>query len=402
MRILAVVLGLAVAASAQGAGAALRAGIAHYKQGAYEKALTEFARMRQLAPQDWQGHTWQAMTLLQMAIFEKDPARRAALTREAEAMTAALVKQCDLPFQHPLRLYILGLGASIRNEPTNAVNYLTRAHRADDRLFKGYAFEQINLKGMVARAYARALLEFSKRFIQQGKFERADRMLRDADRAMPREKDNVDSVRELERSFAVVDEGLGRFDSAVARLRKCIGMFSDRPELQQEFIGTIAQIYFKAERFDEGVKALAEAKKDSKNPEILAARCTALMIPALRAPRKSEKVTEALAYYRTAMAAYPASDVHRLVEDYCKIVLHKVGPRQAKESKELLEDAVQRMLAQIRLRPECPSFYYLCYKLYKLLGDEKNEVKFQTLAAQKKKEFEGKALFDHRGRPRCK
>lgn len=373
-------------------------GVELYNTGKYDEALTQFARARRLAPFDWQGHAWQAFTLLQQAIQEKAPQRKAALTREAESMTAMLVKQCGMLFQHPLRHYILGLAASVRGEQERALQHLTKAYTAPPSMFQ--AFNVIQLRNHVARAYSRALTEYAKRFILQGLFEQADPLLQRAERIMPA-NDKL-GQRDLQRSLAVVDEGLSRNESAVKRLRKCIELNDDRPELQVEFIGTIAHIYFKSQRYKEGLAALAEAPADSQHPEILSARCAALLHPALEAAPDSKKVDEAIRFFRDAMAKYPKDEVYRLVEDYATLILHKVGRREAKKERALLEETVKRLLVEVEIRPECPSLYFLLYKLYKLLGDKENEIKFQNLHAQKKKEYEGKARFDHRGRPRCR
>ena len=407
-RRLAVLLLFCAAAPAQESYAdALNAGIRLYEAGTgdpskYEQAITRFAQARRLNPGDWRGHAWQAMTLLQLAVLEKESFdRRVALTREAESMTAMLVQQAKLPFQHPLRLYILGLGASLRGERERAVNYLGRGARNNPQLLEGFDLGGVELKELLNRAYARALHDLAKRYILKGKFEQSDPILVEAAKMMPA-GDNV-GRRDLERSRAVVDEGMGRLESAVKRLYKCIELYKrDRPDLQEEFLGTIALIYFKWEKYERGLEVLAEVPEGSTHPDILYARCTAHLHPALRAKPNDEKVAAAITYYQKAMEIYPQTDVHRLVEDYARLVLHKVGPREAKQEKPLLEDALRRLLREIERRPECPAFYFLAYRAYKLLGDARNEIKYQDLHTRKKKEFLGKAVFDHRGRPRCK
>jgi len=404
---LVLLLGCTVAAAQESYVDALNAGMRLYRKGTkdtskYEDAITQFARARQLNPRDWRGHAWQAMTLLQLAILEtRSFERRVALTREAESMTAMLVKEAKLPFQHPLRLHIMGLAASIRDERERAVNFLGRAARNSPELFEGFEIGGTPLRMLVNKAYARALHDLAKRYILRGKFEQTDPMLAEAARIMP--KEDIDGRRDLERSRAVVDEGMVRLESAIKRLRKCIAMYrKDRPDLVEEFLGTIALIYFKWEKYEEGVKVLKEVPADSKHPDILFARCTGHLHPALRSSPRDKKVTQAIEYYRKAMAVYPPEDMHRIVEDYARLVLHMVGPREAKQQEVLLQDTLKRLLKEIERRPECPAFYFLAYRLYKLMGDAKNEIKYQDLHTAKKKEFLGKEVFDHRGRPRCK
>ena len=204
------------------------------------------------------------------------------------------------------------------------------------------------------------------------------------------------------RSLAVLDEAHNRWESAIQRLHKCIEMSENRPQMQLEFRGTIAQIYFKNQRYEDGIKILAEVPEDSTNPEIVAARCTARMHAALRGSARDERVDKALVYYRKALETFPKDDRHRLVEQYTQIVLRKVGVREAQQERALLEDAARRMLVEMKVRPECPSIYFQLYKLYKLLGDTKKENEFEALHRKKRAEFEGKARFDTRGRPRCR
>ncbi|MCI0440961.1 MAG: hypothetical protein L0177_17800, partial [Chloroflexi bacterium] len=92
----------------------LDAGIRLYKEGDHEGAAAQFARARGIAPRDWRGHAWQALAFFQQAAAERgDPARRAALAREGQALTGPLVKEAGVLLQDPLRHYLLGLAASV-------------------------------------------------------------------------------------------------------------------------------------------------------------------------------------------------------------------------------------------------------------------------------------------------
>ena len=368
-----------------------------YAEGKFDDAVTYFAKARQVDESRWEGHTGQALALIQRALQEQG-SRRKATTHEAEAMTAQLVKKCGILFQHPLRLYIVGVCASVRGELERAVSNLRKAHAAPETMFK--PFKSIELHLNVRRAYGRSLLDYGKRTIVHGKWSAAQPMLDRAQRVLP--KDDPRRA-DLERSLAVLDEAFNRWESAIERLRKCIKIArKDNLELRHEFLGTIALIYFKNERHEDGVKALKDVSKDSKHPRILMARCTAMMLPALRGDRKDPLVDETLAYFRKAMATFPKDELHGLVEDYTKVVLHKVGVREAQKERALLEDNIRRLQIELKLRPECPSTYFLLYQLYKLMGDAKKEVEYEALHKRKRAEFKNKAQFDSRGRPRCR
>jgi len=403
MRRLCLLLALAAAARAQDNpyAVAIVEGVELYYQGKYEDALTRFAKARQIAPHDWRGHTWQALTLIQQAMRAKDPLRRNGLLKEAKSMLGPLMKQAGIMFQDPLRHYLLGLIASVRGDDGEALNHLDRARKARTELFEPYngkPVDGIELKDNVKRGFARGLMAVAKRLILQGEFEAADPRLALAFRELPK---NDPGMRELRRHIAVVDESLGRWESAIEQLRICIELNQDRPKLQTEFVGTIAMIYFLNQKHEEGMKVLAEVPEDSEHPDILAARCTGLKTLALRDP-EGKAMDDAIAYYRESMAKYPKEDVYRLVEDYAEIVLEKVRPAHAAQHRELLQDTLEIILREMKLRPECASLYFRAYRLYKLLGDKENEIKYQRLHEIKKKEFEGKARYDTRGRPRCR
>ena len=102
------------------------------------------------------------------------------------------------------------------------------------------------------------------------------------------------------------------------------------------------------------------------------------------------------------MKTFPKEDVYRLVEDYALIVIHAVRPADAMKEKPLLQGALDLLLREIKIRPECPSLYFQAYKLYKLMRNGEKEAEYEKLHALKKKEYEGKARFDSRGRPRCR
>ena len=164
--------------------AARQAGWKSYFARKYDDALAHFARARALAPNRWEGHAGQAFTIIHQALIERDPRRRTALTREAEAMTVELVKKSGLMFQHPLRNHILGVCATLRGEVKRAVDILQKAHSAPQSMF--LAFESIDLRGNVSRAYGRALMDLGKRFIILGQWNTATPILERATRVLPK------------------------------------------------------------------------------------------------------------------------------------------------------------------------------------------------------------------------
>ena len=131
------------------------------------------------------------------------------------------------------------------------------------------------------------------------------------------------------------------------------------------------------------------------------ARCYLLFKEAMRDP-ESEKMDLALQRHREVMRQLPAQDVYRLAEQYADLVLEKVRPPDVERERKLLEETVALIEREQRLRPECPGLYYRLYLLYKLLGDREQTERYQKLHEQKKKEWEHKEQYDHRGRPRCR
>ena len=88
----------------------LQAGKRLFDAGKYGEAEPHFARARMAEPKRWQGHTWHAFALIQLAYAEPaDSKRREDLLHEVRALTGPLVKQCGLDFSDPLRHYLLGL-----------------------------------------------------------------------------------------------------------------------------------------------------------------------------------------------------------------------------------------------------------------------------------------------------
>ncbi len=372
-----------------------------YFERKYEAALGHFVKARQIYPRDWRGHTWQAFTLLQMAIEETDPRRRAGLIDEAEAMTGApLLKQAGLLWQDPLRYYLLGMIAALRGDHARAFDALAKARTARPDLFHPYAAE-LDLKQIVDTAYARTCMDIGKSMIVEGKWPEADEILQQAYRIFVEYGRMEDTaMKELRRHLAVVDESLGRFDRAIEHLRTCIDLNADNPELQTEFKATIAMIYMANERLEEGIAALDKLPADCTHPEYIAARAKAFHKLA-EDGLDPAKVATALAYYRKAMAVYPKEDVYRLVIDYVKLLKETVSAANRDAKRPELEEAIGMLEREKDIRPECPDIYWSIYQIFLLMGEEEKALAAQRLYERKKEEYKNVARFDARGRPRC-
>jgi tetratricopeptide (TPR) repeat protein len=258
-------------------------------------------------------------------------------------------------------------------------------------------YDEINLRGLADRAFAISGIEYGTSLIMLGGFEEADVVLEEAARYLP---DNDPERRVVERLLAVTAERLGKREKAVAHIRTCIALSKSDAWTVQELLATITLIELTAEDLEAGRKALAEAPADSRHPDVVAARCTLVTKEALR---DMTRLDEAIGHVREAMRSHPPDDTYRLVRLYKDLVLTKVGAREAQtpEGKALLEEAIGICKHEIDLRPECPPLYFAVYRMYKLLGNAEQEIRYQELHERKKKEWEHKEKYDQRGRPRC-
>jgi hypothetical protein len=87
---------------------------------------------------------------------------------------------------------------------------------------------------------------------------------------------------------------------------------------------------------------------------------------------------------------------------YVELVLEKVGRSEVEKERELLDGAVRLAKTEIDRRPECPSLYFLLYRIYKLMGKENLAIHYQELHARKKEEYDNTDHYDDLGRPRCR
>jgi tetratricopeptide (TPR) repeat protein len=374
----------------------IEAGRRHFEANRLDEALTHFARARALGPNDWRGHAFQVFTLIEQARGTHERQRRGALLREAEQVSGVLIKNGIVLFQDPLYKFMRGLHFDLIGDDPKAHEYLRQAYRAPPARFRRYA--EIDLRGLVERAFATVTARLATRIIMFGDFSRADVMLREVAPLLP---DDDPGRIALERQSAAVSEHFNRNEEAIGHLRRCIALSKDDPKAVQEFTGAIAMILFKTEKFEEGAKVLGELPPDCNHPEVIVARAASLYKQALRAP-ESDAMDDALGFHRRAIDDAPADDRHRLVVPYVELILEKVGPRDADKERALLDSAVRLAKIEIDRRPECPSLYFFLHRIYKLLGKENLAIHYQDLHARKKDEYDRKEHCDELGRPLCR
>jgi len=373
----------------------LKKGIELYGANRYDEAIAYLARYRKLAPRDWRGHLWQALTLIKQASAEKNVTRRDALLDEARAMQTPLIKQAGMPFRSPLRHYLNGLAANVANDQAGAYRHLKKAVASAPDLFRPYA--SIRLQYHAGQAFALASMELATAHIMQGAYEDANINMEDAKRYLPADDPRHKYV---EINLAVVKEGMGQYDVAIKHLRKCIEYARKEgdKEAEQEHIATVALIHLHTKDIEGARKVLAELPRDCKHPDAVAALCRIRMIETERDP---DLLLGTLAYFREAMKSYPVDELQRLVVDYGNLCVTYISRADAEKHRALLEQAVE-MVDTTRLRhPECPPSYWLLAKLHTLLGNEKKAEEFNLLHKRKKAEYKSKHQYDKRGRTRC-
>ena len=373
----------------------LRKGVELHIEGKYAEAIPDLARARRIYPQDWRGHTWQALTLVNLANGEKDRPRKEALLKEAFAMQGPLLKQAGVNFSSPLRHYLNGLLSASRRDLTGAYRDFRRAYTCRADQFERY--KSIRLRQNVKTNYALVNLDLGTTVLMQGKYEDANRFLEEAERLLP--EDDPRRIF-LHSNLAVVKEGMGQHQPAIAHLRRCseIATAAGKPEIAQSNIASIALIHVILKDTEQAKKILAELPADCDVPKAIEARCRVRLVETQRDPTNLHAT---LAYFRKQIALYPEDEQQRLVIPYGELVVTYTPRSQAEKSRELLEDTLE-MIDKERLRhPECPAPYWLLSKLHDLLGNEEKALEFQRLHEKKKAEFKGRMSFDKQGRLRC-
>ena len=373
----------------------LKRGIELNGESKLDEALTHLAKYRQLAPEDWRGHVWQALTLLRQATAEKDPVRRRALLEEARAMETPLIKQAGVRWQSPLLHYLRGLEANLRADRNGAYMHLVKAREARPDLFKRY--ESIRLRFHVKKAFALASMEIAIAQIMRGDFEQADPILTRAVKDLPADDP---LMRGMRANMAVVKEGMGQYGAAIDNLRICVELAKKAKDQirVEEYTATIGFIHLHPKDTKKARAELTVLPADCKNPEVILVRCRIRLIETERDP---DLLFKTLAYYREAMKDMPVERVQNIVIDYGKLVTIYITRREAEEHKKLIEETLSMVHETRERHPECPAAYWIISKLYALLGDEKNALNYERLHDRKKDDYKSKARYDRRGRPRC-
>jgi tetratricopeptide (TPR) repeat protein len=355
-------------------------GIKLFQEEGYDQAITKFARARQLSPQDWRGHAWQAFTLVRQAGEEKRRARRNSLLDKAEALTGPLVKQAGLLFQDPLRHYILGIVESNRGNLETALNHFTYARRARRSLMERYA--EIRLRDQTDRAYGDSAVRLAMSRIMGGQFEEAGKMLDHAAGILP-EGDGGWFF--LERARAVVDRARGRYEDALVHLEACMKLGGEKNEIT----GAIALVHLESGDLAAARAVLKGAPAEERHPEIVVARCRAEKMDALK---NAEMRAAALAACRAGMKSLPARESYRLALDFSDLAL-------AGDSADLAREAAGYLEGEIKIRPNWPPLYAALERLHGRLGDKEKAAEFGRLFALKKKEWAENPRLDMLGRP---
>jgi len=373
----------------------LEGGVRMFEQGNYDDAATYFARARLIAPRSWRGHAYHSMTLIQAASKSIGPARRKALLEEAARVAASLVKQAGIRFTDPLFLFIQGVIQSQRGDDVKAYQTLDRAIKAPAEAVKRY--DEVNLKGNLEIAFAKASVTMAKRLVVTGNFPGADRMMARAAPLLP--ESHADRVG-FEHLHATICEQLGRVDEAIRHFRRVRELAKDE-DTQLMATATVAMILVQHERLDEAREELARLPEESRQNDVVEARCMLRYSVALRNP-DGPAMDEALAFYRENLEKHPEKNSYLLVRQFTDLVLARVGPAQAEKERPLLLEAARLARRQTELRPECPSAYFALYRIYRLLKDEEKEIRYQNRHARVKREWDRKLQFDESGRPRCR
>jgi len=366
------------------------AGRTDFEAGRYEDATVHFARARALAPDDWRGHAFQALAMLQHAAAEPDPDRRALLVEQAQAVAAVLVKRRLCGFDDPLFRFLSGVALAVLAQPGQACDEFATALRAPAATLARY--EAIDLHTNLKSAYVRTVLQVTGLLVRMGRFDRADEALARIAPFLP--EGGPDRV-PYERLRAVVCEQIGKYDAAIDALRACLRLEAKTPGAGEELRGWMAQVHFAAGQLDEGRKVL-DAVAASTHPEVVTARCVLQFKLGMRAPEQQAAAIDAL---RKAIPELPPEDRYLVVELFARLARARAEAAGADAERALLEEAVRLLIAETGLRPAYPPPYFQLSTLSRLLGDEDQARRLEETGAQRQKAWEDAEKFDDRGRP---
>ena len=376
----------------------LDAGKRLFDEGRFAEAVPSFARARLAEPNRWEGHTWQAFALVQLAYAERGEQRRKDLLDEVRALTGPLVKQCGLNFSDPLRHYLLGLADHGDGEIELSFEHFKKARAAGRDLIEPY--RGIQLDEQVARAYGRAAKLLATRLVLKGEFSRAHPLFRDALTAMDGLSETERDVRDCHQALALTSAQLGRTKESLVHFNALLEIEGQDRAKRYDLLAAIATVHFQIGEVEQGNAALAKIPADVRQSRVVEARCRAKKVVALRAPA-SKAMLDALAFLRESIETLPAEERFQLVADYVELVIAQQSAPAAELDRALVENAIGRLSKEVERRPECPSFYLQLQRCHELLGEQEKAARNALLHEQKKRAFEGQPRFDSRGRPRC-
>ena len=379
MRAIAILLALpALAALGQGSefDQELEAGKRLFDAGKYAEAEPHFARARMAEPKRWQGHTWHAFALIQLAYAEPaDSKRREDLLHEVRALTGPLVKQCGLDFSDPLRHYLLGLVEHGAGEVDASFKHFAKARASGGEALDRY--REIRLDEQIARAYGRAAKVLGERLLQKGKFKQAHPILRDALAALEGVSATQADVAGLHRALALTSEKLGQSDQTLQHLEALLVIDGQDPMRRDYLLAAIATIHLRAGKLERGRDALGKIPDEVSLPRVIEARCLAKKVAALQAPG-TDALRDALAAYDEALRSHPEQAQLQLAADYAELALAQAerGP---------VEKAVERLVLEVERHPAEPLSYLWLQRCHLRLGNEKEAARCAQLHEQKQR-----------------
>lgn len=371
---------------------AIKKGQALFDAGKFEEAAAAFAEVRRIAPGAWQGHVFQAMAHIEQARRERNLVRREALLRQAESVASELVHKTNAGLSDPFYRFLRGMVQLAAGKPTEAWDLFFKAANARPAQYARY--EGFPLRDAARTATVEAARHVTTEKIVAGEFEAADKVVA---RTAPFVAADNPNRALFERLAGVTAGRLGRCGEAERHFDTCLELSDDAGA--DELHAILAKMYFDQGKLDDGDRVLAKIPAESKHPEVVYARATAIYERALADPH-GPKMDEALHYYREVMKTYPEDQVYYLVEQWGDLVLAHVAPEEAAAQRALLLETLALCQREQKRRPECPSLYLKLQRLHELLGNEEEAKRCAELYAVKKKDWANKIRFDVNGKPR--
>jgi len=377
---------------AQTADQLFRAGLRKYETGDFHKATDLFDDACRANPVDWRAQFYRGLTLAQLASRERDAARRNSLFEQAYTAVDRLTKATGSHFNDPLVLFLEGYIATRSGHYERGYERLSVANSVPRLGWKRYS--SLKLRSNVQETLGIAAMRLGHKTLLAGDFETAHTLLNEANRLLP--KDN-EQRNDLEQNLAVVAEGLGMFELAEKHLRKCAERM---PERREEFLGVIATMWFGQEKLAHAKAVLDEVPKTSRDPDVVRARAAFMRELGLKAGF-GPPMDKAIVFFRDTLKWYPKDRSDRLVLDWSKLIDEMIRPGTEADHKKLLTEIVAHLRSEVKLRPECPSFYWYLHRFEFMRGNVDEAARLKLLHERKQREWDKADKYDQFGRPRC-